>query len=42
MVSVRGKDRFVVVDVAFYQHLREYELEMTLPVGLMRSAADHA
>ncbi len=26
IVSVRGKERFVVVDLAYYQRLREYEL----------------
>ena len=27
IVSVRGKDRFVVMDMAHYRHLRECELE---------------
>ncbi len=26
MVSVRGKDRFVVMDIEHYHYLREYEL----------------
>ncbi len=30
IVSVRGKDRFVVMDVAHYQHLRECELDAAL------------
>ena len=30
IVSVRGKDRFVVMDLAHYQHLRECELEAAL------------
>ena len=30
IVSVRGKDRFVVLDIAQYQRLREYELEVAL------------
>ena len=30
IVSVRGKDRFVVMDMAHYQHLRECELEAAL------------
>jgi hypothetical protein len=27
IISVRGKDRFVVMDIAHYHHLRECELE---------------
>ena len=30
MVSVRGKQRFVVMDIAHYQYLRECELEAAL------------
>ncbi len=30
MVSVRGKDRFVVMDVAHYHYLRECELDAAL------------
>lgn len=30
IVSVRGKDRYVVMDLAHYQHLRECELESAL------------
>lgn len=30
VVSVRGADRFVVMDLAQYQHLRECELEAAL------------
>ena len=30
IVSVRGKDRFVVMDMAHYHHLRECELESAL------------
>ena len=30
MVSVRGKNRFVVMDLAHYHHLRECELEAAL------------
>lgn len=30
IVSVRGKDRFVVMDLAHYQHLRKCELEAAL------------
>jgi PHD/YefM family antitoxin component YafN of YafNO toxin-antitoxin module len=30
IVTVRGKDRFVVMDIAQYQHLRECELEAAL------------
>lgn len=30
IVSVRGKDRFVVLDMAQYQRLRECELEVAL------------
>ena len=30
IISVRGKDRFVVMDMAHYHHLRECELEAAL------------
>lgn len=30
IVSVRGKERFVVMNLAHYQHLRECELEVAL------------
>lgn len=30
MISVRGKNRFVVMDVAHYEYLRECELEAAL------------
>lgn len=30
MISVRGKERFVVMDVAHYHYLRECELEAAL------------
>ena len=38
VVSVRGKERFVVMDLAHYHHLRECELE----VALAQSRADLA
>ena len=37
-ISVRGKDRFVVMDMAQYHYLRECELE----AALMQSKADLA
>lgn len=37
-ISVRGKDRFVVMDMAQYHYLRECELE----AALMQSKADIA
>ncbi len=30
IVSVRGKDKYVVLDLAYYQRLREYELDAAL------------
>ncbi|MGI8896081.1 MAG: type II toxin-antitoxin system Phd/YefM family antitoxin [Casimicrobiaceae bacterium] len=30
IISVRGEDRFVVMDIAHYHHLRECELESAL------------
>lgn len=38
IVSVRGKERFVVMDIAQYHYLRECELE----VALAQSRADQA
>lgn len=38
IVSVRGKERFVVMDMAHYHHLRECELE----AALAQSRADVA
>lgn len=38
IISVRGKDRFVVMDVAHYQYLRECELT----AALVESNADIA
>ena len=38
VVSVRGADRYVVMEMAHYQHLRECELE----AALMESRADIA
>ena len=38
IISVRGKDRFVVMDMAHYRHLRECELE----AALAQSRADVA
>jgi PHD/YefM family antitoxin component YafN of YafNO toxin-antitoxin module len=38
VISVRGKDRFVVLDMAHYQYLRECELE----AALVQSRADVA
>lgn len=42
IVSVRGKDRFVVVDLAYYQRLREYELEVALTQARTDMAAGRA
>lgn len=36
IISVRGKERFVVMDIAHYHHLRECELE----AALLQSRAD--
>jgi len=50
IVSVRGKDRFVVMDIAHYHYLRECELETALAEThadvaagryVKESAADH-
>jgi predicted transcriptional regulator len=38
IISVRGRDRFVVMDVAHYQYLRECELD----AALAQSRADIA
>ena len=37
MISVRGKNRFVVMDIEHYQYLRECELE----AALAQSRADY-
>jgi len=42
MVSVRGKDRFVVMDLAHYHHLRECELEAALSQARADAAAGNA
>ena len=39
LVSVRGKDRFVVMDVAQYHYLRECELDAALAQGQADVAA---
>ena len=39
IVSVRGKDRFVVLDIAQYQRLRECELEVALAEARVDVAA---
>lgn len=50
MISVRGKDRFVVMDVAQYHYLRECELDAALAQSnadiaagrfVVESAQDH-
>lgn len=50
IVTVRGKDRFVVMDIEQYHHLRECELEAALAESradvaagryVKESAADH-
>ena len=41
IVSVRGKDRYVVMDLAHYQHLRECELEAALAQARADVAAGH-
>ncbi len=38
-ISVRGKDRFVVMDVAHYHYLRECELDAALAQGQADLAA---
>lgn len=42
MISVRGKDRFVVMDVAQYHYLRECELEAALAQSKADVAAGRA
>jgi PHD/YefM family antitoxin component YafN of YafNO toxin-antitoxin module len=42
VVSVRGKDRFVVMDLAHYHHLRECELEAALAQARAEVAAGQA
>jgi PHD/YefM family antitoxin component YafN of YafNO toxin-antitoxin module len=41
-ISVRGKDRFVVMDVAHYHYLRECELEAALAQSRADLAAGRA
>jgi PHD/YefM family antitoxin component YafN of YafNO toxin-antitoxin module len=41
-ISVRGKDRFVVMDVAQYHYLRECELEAALALSKADIAAGRA
>lgn len=41
-ISVRGKDRFVVMDVAHYHYLRECELEAALAQSRADVAAGRA
>lgn len=42
IVSVRGKDRFVVMDMAHYHYLRECELDAALAETRADLAADRA
>lgn len=42
IVSVRGKERYVVMDLAQYQHLRECELESALAQARADLAAGRA
>ena len=42
MISVRGKDRFVVMDVAHYHYLRECELDAALAQSRADVAAGRA
>lgn len=42
VVSVRGKDRFVILDMAQYQFLRECELEVALAEARADVAAGRA
>jgi hypothetical protein len=41
MISVRGKERFVVMDVAHYHYLRECELDAALAQSRADTAAGH-
>lgn len=41
MISVRGKERFVVMDVAHYHYLRECELDAALAQSRADVAAGH-
>lgn len=41
IVSVRGKDRFVVMELAQYNYLRECELEAALAETRADMAAEH-
>jgi hypothetical protein len=42
VISVHGKDRFVVMDIAHYHYLRECELEAALAKTRADPAADRA
>lgn len=42
MISVRGKDRYVVMDVAHYHYLRECELDAALAQSRADVAAGRA
>ena len=42
IISVRGKDRFVVMDIAHHQYLRECELEAALNQSRADVAAGRA
>jgi PHD/YefM family antitoxin component YafN of YafNO toxin-antitoxin module len=42
MISVRGKERFVVMDVAHYHYLRECELDAALAQSRADVAAGHS
>ncbi|MCX7112236.1 MAG: type II toxin-antitoxin system Phd/YefM family antitoxin [Proteobacteria bacterium] len=41
IISVRGKDRFVVMDIAHYHYLRECELDAALAETRTDLAAGH-
>jgi len=41
VISVRGKERFVVMDLAHYHHLRECELDAALAQTMQDMAAGH-
>ena len=41
MISVRGKERFVVMDVAHYHYLRECELDAALAQSRADTGAGH-
>lgn len=42
IISVRGKERFVVMDMAHYHYLRECELEAALSQSRADLASGHA